>query len=92
MAIDAADVFLTHRRDHWLSEAECRHVCRLVRQTRTVEASKAIDQSRVPSIIISASGVAPGGRVLHHLKVFAPDTRNAIVFAGFRSPARAAQQ
>ena len=86
MAIDASDVFQTHRRDHRLTEGECRQICGMARQTRSVEESKAIDQSRVPSIIISASGMATGGRVLHHLKIFAPDSRNAIVFAGFQAP------
>lgn len=86
IAIDASDIFRAHRRDHRLTEAECRQVCGLAQQTRSVEESKAIDQSHIPSIIISASGMATGGRVLHHLKVFAPDVRNAIVFVGFQAP------
>lgn len=36
-------------------------------------------------IIISASGMATGGRVLHHLKAFAPDPRNTILFTGFQA-------
>ena len=86
MASDAADIFHEHRRDHRLSEAECRAVCAIARQTRSVEESKAIDHSRVPAVIISASGMATGGRILHHLKVFAPDARNSILFAGFQAP------
>jgi metallo-beta-lactamase family protein len=39
----------------------------------------------MPKIIISASGMATGGRVLHHLKNFAPDPRNTILFAGFQA-------
>ncbi len=85
MAIDASDIFHAHRRDHRLSEAECRDVCGLARLTRSVEESKAIDQSRVPSVIISASGMATGGRVLHHLKAYAPDPRNSVLFAGFQA-------
>jgi metallo-beta-lactamase family protein len=86
MASDAAQIFHKHRRDHRLSEAECREVCGLARQTRSVEDSKAIDQNHVPAVIISASGMATGGRILHHLKVFAPDARNSILFAGFQAP------
>ncbi len=86
MAIDAGEIFHRHRQDHRLSEAECRAVCALARNTRGVDESKAIDRNRVPSIVISASGMATGGRVLHHLKVFAPDTRNTILFAGFQAP------
>jgi metallo-beta-lactamase family protein len=36
-------------------------------------------------IIISASGMATGGRVIHHLKAFAPDSRNTILFSGFQA-------
>jgi metallo-beta-lactamase family protein len=86
MAIDAAEIFHEHRRDHRLSEAECRHVCGIARQTRSVQESKAIDSNHVPSVIISASGMATGGRILHHLKVFAPEPRNTILFAGFQAP------
>jgi metallo-beta-lactamase family protein len=85
MAIDAGEIFHQHRRDHRLSEAECYAVCGVARNTRAVAESKAIDQNRVPAVILSASGMATGGRVLHHLKVFAPDVRNAIVFAGFQA-------
>lgn len=85
MAIDAADIFRARRADHRLSAAECRAVCGIARQTRSVEESKAILQSRVPSVVLSASGMATGGRVLHHLKAFAPDPRNTILFAGYQA-------
>ncbi|HTI87074.1 MAG TPA: MBL fold metallo-hydrolase [Alphaproteobacteria bacterium] len=85
MAIDAGDLFHKHRRDHRLSEAECHAVCGVARQTPSVAESKAIDQNHVPAVIISASGMATGGRVLHHLKAFAPDARNTIVLAGFQA-------
>jgi metallo-beta-lactamase family protein len=51
----------------------------------TAEESKALDRSHVPSIIISASGMATGGRVLHHLRTFAPDPRNTVLFTGFQA-------
>jgi metallo-beta-lactamase family protein len=85
MAISAGDIFLKFRRDHRLSEAECRAVHEVARATRTVDDSKAIDASRVPAIIVSASGMATGGRVLHHLEVFAPDERNTVLFTGFQA-------
>jgi metallo-beta-lactamase family protein len=40
---------------------------------------------RYPSVIISASGMATGGRVLHHLKTLAPNHRNTIIFAGYQA-------
>lgn len=85
MAIDAGEIFCRHANDHRLDASACREVCRVARETPTVEQSKAIDQIRVPSIILSASGMATGGRVLHHLKVLAPDSRNTVLFAGFQA-------
>jgi metallo-beta-lactamase family protein len=53
--------------------------------TRTREESQNINNLRYPAIIISASGMATGGRVLHHLKFRLPDPRNTIVFIGYQS-------
>jgi len=53
-------------------------------EARTVEASKAIREVRGPAMIISASGMATGGRVLHHLAQRLPDPRNSIIFVGFQ--------
>ena len=85
MAIEASAAFAKHSADRRLSAAECRAVCAVARVTPSVEESKAIDANPVPSVIVSASGMATGGRVLHHLKTFAPDPRSTIVFAGFQA-------
>jgi metallo-beta-lactamase family protein len=69
-----------------LTTAECREVTAFLRVAETVKESKAIDAMRVPSIVISASGMATGGRVLHHLKALAPDPRNTVLFAGYQAP------
>jgi metallo-beta-lactamase family protein len=50
-----------------------------------VEDSKALTANSMPKVIISASGMATGGRVLHHLKHYAPDPKNTILFAGFQA-------
>jgi metallo-beta-lactamase family protein len=50
-----------------------------------VAQSKAIDRMDYPSIVVSAAGMASGGRVLHHLAVRLPDPRNAIVLVGFQA-------
>jgi len=52
----------------------------------SVDESKALDLNPVPKIIISASGMATGGRVLHHLKHFISDHRNTVLFAGYQAP------
>src|SRR5262249_53228291 len=51
----------------------------------TVEQSKAIMKSQEPAIVIAASGMATGGRVLHHLSATLPDGRNTVMFVGFQS-------
>jgi metallo-beta-lactamase family protein len=56
-----------------------------VREARDVERSKEIDRQSFPSIVISASGMATGGRVLHHLSHRLPDPRNSIVLVGFQA-------
>ncbi len=55
-----------------------------VRLISTVQQSMRLAASRYPSVILSASGMATGGRVLHHLQRLAPDARNSVVFAGFQ--------
>jgi len=85
MAIDAGEVFRSHPHDHRLSATEARAVCAIAQQTQTTEESKKIDHSSVPAIIVSASGMATGGRVLYHLRVFAPDPRSTILFTGFQA-------
>lgn len=85
MAIEASELFVKHADEEKLSTSEARAVCSVARFVTSVEESKALDRDRTPKIIISASGMATGGRVLHHLKVFAPDVRNTILFAGFQA-------
>lgn len=53
---------------------------------RDTDGSKALSASPMPKVILSASGMATGGRVLHHIKAFGTDPRNSILFAGFQAP------
>jgi metallo-beta-lactamase family protein len=85
MAINASDIFCRHPKDHKISAAETREAFSVARYVRTAEESKTLDSMVVPKVIISASGMATGGRVLHHLKSYAPDHRSLILFTGFQS-------
>jgi metallo-beta-lactamase family protein len=85
MAIDAAGLLHAHRADHNLTREQCDAICGITTYIRDVVASKAITASPYPKVIISASGMATGGRVLHHLKAYAPDRRNTILFSGFQA-------
>jgi metallo-beta-lactamase family protein len=51
----------------------------------TVEDSKSLNELTSPAIIISASGMASGGRVLHHLARLLPNHRNSVVLCGFQA-------
>lgn len=85
MAVNASDIFCAHLDDHKLSAKQCIDFCAVAEYVRDVEKSKALNVDRTPKIIISASGMATGGRVLHHLKHYAPDRRNTILFAGYQA-------
>lgn len=54
-------------------------------ELRTVEESKTLNEPRWPSIVISASGMASGGRVLHHLAGLLPRVENTVVLAGYQA-------
>jgi len=92
MALSATDLYLRHAEDHNAEFAADEkggegdplnvHEFHL---TRTADESKKINDVKTPCIIISASGMASGGRVLHHLAQRLPDARNAVVLAGFQA-------
>jgi metallo-beta-lactamase family protein len=51
----------------------------------SAEESKALVASRTPAIVIASSGMATGGRVLHHLDAALPDRKNTILFVGYQA-------
>lgn len=85
MAINASDILERHPGDHRLSRAECEAAMGSATYVRDVDESKALTYNTMPKVIISASGMATGGRVLHHLKAYGPDRRNTILFAGYQA-------
>ncbi|NLD69356.1 MAG: MBL fold metallo-hydrolase [Limnobacter sp.] len=85
MAIDATRLYQRFRRYHRLSDEETAGMCQVAMLANTPEQSKAIARLRMPSIIVAASGMATGGRVLHHLKRLAPVPENHLLFAGFQA-------
>jgi len=85
MAIDATELLLRFSGEHRLTSQESKALGRVASLVRTSDQSRELDRIREPAIILAASGMATGGRVLHHLKVFAPEARNLILFAGFQA-------
>lgn len=86
MAISATEIFCKHNEEHKLSKQQCQIMDQNTHYVRTPEESIALNASRYPSVIISASGMASGGRVLHHLKSLIPHHQHSIVFIGFQAP------
>jgi metallo-beta-lactamase family protein len=85
MAIDATEILSKHHKLHRLSAQTCRSIWDMVEFTRTVDESKAIASLQHPKVILSASGMLTGGRVLHHLKQYLPNTNNVIIFVGYQA-------
>jgi len=92
MALSATDLYVKYTDDHDLDFSRLErngdrdplnvHQFHL---TRSVEESKGINNVKTPCIIISASGMVTGGRVLHHLAQRLPDAKNAVLLAGFQA-------
>jgi metallo-beta-lactamase family protein len=91
MALSATDLYLKHKEDHDLEFARDEknggdplnvHEFHLA---RSVEESKQINDVKAPCIIISASGMVTGGRVLHHLAHRLGDARNCVILGGFQA-------
>jgi metallo-beta-lactamase family protein len=85
MAIEATAIYQNHSDEHALSREECRRIGSIARYATTAEDSKAVDATAGPLVVISASGMATGGRVVHHLKRYLPDERSCVVLVGYQS-------
>lgn len=86
MAIDASALYHQFMHEHRLSASDCDLMCRAATLVNTPEESKALSARTGPMIIVSASGMATGGRIVHHLKAFIGDERNLVLLAGFQAP------
>lgn len=91
MAISVTGLYERHREDHDLEFSAEEHGghdplnVHEVHMTRSVEDSKKINEVFSPCIIISASGMITGGRILHHLARRLPDSRSAVLIVGYQA-------
>jgi metallo-beta-lactamase family protein len=85
MATNVTELYAKYPQAHSLDEARTRDVFSMAHYVREAEESKALSRRKGPMILISASGMATGGRVLHHLKAFAPDPKNTILLSGYQA-------
>jgi metallo-beta-lactamase family protein len=85
MATDVTALYQRFLSDHRLSAPQCARMCQAAKIVNTVDESKALNASRWPKVIIAGSGMATGGRVLHHLRTYAPDARHTILLTGYQA-------
>ena len=85
MAEDATPLYQDYPDEHRLTVADLTAMTDVAHFVTTAEESKALNGRSGPMIILAASGMATGGRVVHHLKAFAPDPRNLILFTGYQA-------
>ena len=85
MAVDATEIYHNYHEEHHVSREDCAAMFRIAKRVNTVEQSKELNTRQGPMIIISASGMLTGGRILHHLVSFGGDPRNTILLSGFQA-------
>lgn len=85
MAINATNIFCDHADEHRLSPEECKEMCGVAEYVNTADDSRALNRRTGPMIVLSASGMATGGRILHHLKSWLDDARNTVLFTGYQA-------
>ncbi len=85
MAIDASYMYRQHPEEHRLLGDEFEDMYKLATMTRTADDSRLLNLRGGPMVIISASGMLTGGRILHHLEAYGPDPKNAIILSGYQA-------
>ncbi len=85
MASDVTELYEKYAGEHRLDRARFRAMCRAAILVGSAEESERLNQRRGPMVIIAASGMATGGRIVHHLKAFAPEARNTVLFCGYQA-------
>ena len=91
MAIDATRILMKYPEEHDVDMSRDQKAgldplnCREVNFVRSAELSKTLNGMRFPMIVIASSGMATGGRILHHLAHRLPDSRNTVLFVGYQA-------
>jgi metallo-beta-lactamase family protein len=85
MSIDATEIYHRHHTEHHVSQSDCKAMYELAKFVNTADESRALNQRHGPMLIISASGMLSGGRVLHHIEAFGADPRNMILLTGYQA-------
>jgi metallo-beta-lactamase family protein len=86
MAVSTTHLFEHHQGEHRLSSKDAHALTRTATMVSSTDESRALANRHGPMVILSASGMATGGRVLHHLALYAGNHRNMIILTGFQAP------
>ena len=85
MAVNATELMHEHPEAHRLADWQVKALETVATMIRTPEQSKALSRHHGPMVILAASGMATGGRVLHHLSLYLKDHRNMVILTGFQA-------
>ena len=85
MAVHTTELYVRHAALHRLQGADLKALQQVATMVETPEQSKALANRHGPMVILAASGMATGGRVLHHLARCLPDHRNMVILTGFQA-------
>jgi len=83
MAIKVSDIYCQYHEQHRLSAEQCNLMEQMNTYVRSVDDSKALSEIVMPHIIIAGSGMATGGRILHHMKRLLSNYKTTLLFSGF---------
>lgn len=86
MAVHTTELYHRHPDAHKLSGSDLQALKHVATMVETPEQSKALAKRHGPMVILAASGMATGGRVLHHLAHYLPDHRNMVILTGYQAP------
>ena len=86
MAVDTTALYRRFAKGHRLNDTELQAMASVARMVRSEAESRELSRLRGPAVIISASGMATGGRVLHHIRQHGPDERSTLVLVGYQAP------
>lgn len=86
MAVHTTHLFEDHPGEHRLSRQDTHALTHCATMVNSTDESRALASRHGPMVILSASGMATGGRVLHHLAHYAGNHRNLILLTGYQAP------
>ncbi len=86
MAVSTTGLFERYPDEHRLNAQQVHALSHCATMVETTDQSKALARRHGPMVILSASGMATGGRVLHHLALYASDHRNMVIITGHQAP------